>query len=129
MRTKAPDQTNPGWVLVQTDADCAPAVADALTRLPGVTVEQTVGAYDIVAHVGERSVVGAERVVKAAAAMPGVQLAVCCRAAASAGHAAGPAAAAQAPASRTASVPVAGKASIEKSRRASPPTRRHAVLG
>jgi len=67
-------------VLVQTDDGAAPSVADALTELAGVTVERTVGAYDIVAHVDDRSVVGAERVVRTAAALPGVLLAVCCRA-------------------------------------------------
>ena len=67
-------------MLVQTDDGAAPSVADALTELAGVTVERTVGAYDIVAHVDDRSVVGAERVVRTAAALPGVLLAVCCRA-------------------------------------------------
>ncbi|MGZ4665921.1 MAG: hypothetical protein ACXV5Q_13025 [Frankiaceae bacterium] len=67
-------------MLVQTDDGAAPGVADALTELAGVTVERTVGAYDIVAHVDDRSVVGAERVVRTAAALPGVLLAVCCRA-------------------------------------------------
>ena len=117
-------------MLVQTDPAAAPAVAEVLTRLAGVTVEQTVGAYDIVAHVDERSVVGAERVVKTAAAMPGVQLAVCCHAAAPAPASRGASTVAQAPRLRArASVPAAGEASIPASRGATPPTRRHAVLG
>ena len=80
VRTRVPHETSRGWVLVQTDDGAAPSVADALTELAGVTVERTVGAYDIVAHVDDRSVVGAERVVRTAAALPGVLLAVCCRA-------------------------------------------------
>ncbi len=131
--TKAPDRTDSGWVLVQTDTDAAPAVADALTRLGGVTVERTVGAYDLVAHVDEGSVVGAERVVQAAAALPGVQLAVCCHATAHTqrhGHLHAPVhPAAHAPAARTPSVPAAGKASSKKSRQPSPAARRHALLG
>ena len=79
---------------MQTDAGAAPSVVDSLTGLNGVTVERTAGAYDIVAHVDDGSVVGAERVVKVAAALPGVLLAVCCRATA---PPAGPTPAAAAP--------------------------------
>ncbi len=96
VRTRVPHETSRGWVLVQTDDGAAPSVADALTELAGVTVERTVGAYDIVAHVDDRSVVGAERVVRTAAALPGVLLAVCCRAPTASAPASAPTASAHA---------------------------------
>lgn len=131
MRSKTRHETSQGWVLVQTDPAAAPAVAEVLARLAGVTVERTAGAYDIVARVDDSSVVGAERVVKTAAALPGVQLAVCC-------HAAAPAPASRvastvsrqaSAASRRASVPAAGAVPVPASRGATRRTRRGASLG
>ena len=70
-----------GWVLVQTSNGAAPQVAASLTAFPGVElVEQTVGAYDLVARVADAGphVRSAKRVMQAALRVPGVTLAVCC---------------------------------------------------